>query len=54
VTWLETPLDAEFSAIRQRRADAGLSRSLQQVLVDTAMEESFDQQQPGNFSLGGS
>jgi hypothetical protein len=24
VTWLETPLDAEFSAIRQRRADAGL------------------------------
>jgi len=24
VAWLETPLDAEFSAIRQRRADAGL------------------------------
>jgi DNA-binding transcriptional LysR family regulator len=24
VAWLETPLDAEFSAIRERRADAGL------------------------------
>jgi hypothetical protein len=24
VTWLDTPLDAEFSPIRQRRADAGL------------------------------
>ena len=24
LTWLETPLDVEFSAIRQRRADAGL------------------------------
>ena len=24
VTWMETPLDAEFSLIRQRRADAGL------------------------------
>jgi hypothetical protein len=24
VTWLETPLDAEFTLIRQRRADAGL------------------------------
>jgi DNA-binding transcriptional LysR family regulator len=24
VTWLETPLDAEFSPVRQRRADAGL------------------------------
>jgi len=24
VTWLETPLDAEFTPIRQRRADAGL------------------------------
>ena len=24
VTWLETPLDAEFTMIRQRRADAGL------------------------------
>jgi DNA-binding transcriptional LysR family regulator len=24
VTWMEEPLDAEFSAIRQRRADAGL------------------------------
>jgi DNA-binding transcriptional LysR family regulator len=24
VTWIETPLDAEFSVIRQRRADAGL------------------------------
>jgi DNA-binding transcriptional LysR family regulator len=24
VAWMETPLDAEFSAIRQRRADAGL------------------------------
>jgi DNA-binding transcriptional LysR family regulator len=24
ITWLETPLDAEFSPIRQRRADAGL------------------------------
>lgn len=24
VTWMEQPLDAEFSAIRQRRADAGL------------------------------
>ena len=24
VTWLETPLDGEFSPIRQRRADAGL------------------------------
>jgi DNA-binding transcriptional LysR family regulator len=24
ITWMETPLDAEFSLIRQRRADAGL------------------------------
>jgi len=24
ITWLETPLDAEFSPIRQRRADAGM------------------------------
>ena len=24
ITWIETPLDAEFSPIRQRRADAGL------------------------------
>jgi DNA-binding transcriptional LysR family regulator len=24
ITWLETPLDAEFSPVRQRRADAGL------------------------------
>jgi len=24
ITWIETPLDAEFSLIRQRRADAGL------------------------------
>jgi DNA-binding transcriptional LysR family regulator len=36
IDWLETPMDAEFTPIRQRRADAGLGwlTSLQEALPD--------------------
>src|SRR5260370_4291055 len=67
VTWIETPLDAEFSLIRQRQADAGLGwltarpealpapldvMSLGEFVPDVWIPPSHPTPPPGTISLG--
>jgi len=46
VTWLETPLDADFTVIRQRRADAGLGWL---ASADGALPDPLDVMSLGEF-----